>query len=308
MVLAGAHFVLLGLGIWAVSGGTGIGWGARLACFLAFGLFFGQVSNSNAHELIHRADKRLFRLGMWVYISLLFGHHTSAHRHVHHRFVATADDPNSAEEGESFYEFAPRAWIGSFAAGREIETALRRQAGRAGLHPYAVYVGGAAACVVAVTLVLGAGGLIAYLALAAYAQMQLLLSDYVQHYGLVRARGDSGRSEPVGPGHSWNAPHWFTAALMLNAPRHSAHHAHPARPYPALDLPAEGTAPMLPFSLPAMATIALYPPLWHRIMDRRLAQWQAQRRARMAAAVAEADAGTAAGAGAAKAPARKAES
>ncbi|MFC2968958.1 alkane 1-monooxygenase [Acidimangrovimonas pyrenivorans] len=276
VALAVAHFGLLALGVWAVSGGTGIGWGARLACFFAFGLFFGQVSNSNAHELIHRADKRLFRLGMWVYISLLFGHHTSAHRHIHHRYVATPDDPNSAEAGESFYAFLPRAWTGSFIAGYEMERALRQRLGRKGLHPYLLYLGGAALIILAVALVFGLPGLIAYLALAGYAQVQLLLSDYAQHYGLSRARRPGGKPEPVGPGHSWNAPHWFTSALMLNAPRHSAHHAHPGRPYPALDLPAGGAAPMLPYSLPAMATIALCPPLWRRIMDRRLARWQAR--------------------------------
>ncbi len=46
------------------------------------------------------------------------------------------------------------------------------------------------------------------LALAAYAQMQLLLSDYVQHYGLRRKTSENGKPEPVGPQHSWNAPAW----------------------------------------------------------------------------------------------------
>ena len=75
-------------------------------------------------------------------------------------------------------------------------------------------------------------------------------------------------SEPVGTQHSWNSPHYFSSALMLNATRHSDHHAHPARPYPALALP--GDAPLLPRSLPVMATIALVPPLWRRLMDPRV--------------------------------------
>ncbi|MDO5644030.1 MAG: fatty acid desaturase, partial [Paracoccus sp. (in: a-proteobacteria)] len=98
-------------------------------------------------------------------------------------------------------------------------------------------------------------------------------SDYVQHYGLGRRVRD-GRVEPVGPRHSWDAPHPFSSLAMVNAPRHSDHHAHPARPYPALRLDA-GTRPMLPFSLPVMGAMALLPPVWRRVMDRRVMRMQA---------------------------------
>ena len=99
-------------------------------------------------------------------------------------------------------------------------------------------------------------------------QAQLLLSDYVQHYGLTRAFAPDGRPEPVGDRHSWNAPQRFSAAMMLNAPRHSDHHAHPARPYPGA-APAARTR-RLPWSLPMMANVALVPPLWRRMMHPRL--------------------------------------
>ena len=145
VVLAVAHFVLLGAAVLAIAGDSGLSGGARLALFLAAGTFFGQISNANAHELIHRSDRRLFRLGSWVYISLLFGHHTSAHRHVHHRHVATEADPNSARYGESFYAFVLRAWPGSFRAGRAAETRLRHHTQQPGPHPYTIYLGGAAA-------------------------------------------------------------------------------------------------------------------------------------------------------------------
>jgi alkane 1-monooxygenase len=231
------------------------------------------VSNSNAHELIHRSDRRLFGLGMAVYISLLFGHHTSAHRLVHHRFVATPDDPNTAAEGESFYSFAARAWPGAFVAGYEMENNRREKAGvtgLAGLHPYLIYLGGAALALVVVLWLFGLDGLLAYLLLCAHAQLQLLLSDYVQHYGLLRRELPSGGLEPAGPSHSWDAPHAFSGMMMLNAPRHADHHAHPARPYPELGLNPATETPRLPHSLPVMATIALIPPLWYKIMDRRL--------------------------------------
>lgn len=278
VALAVAHFGLLLLGVAALSGATGLSIPARIALFFACGLFFGQVSNSNAHELIHRADKRLFVLGKWVYISLLYGHHASAHRLVHHRFVATRDDPNSAVLGESFWAFAPQAWTGAFTAGWEMEEAQRKRlapegwrARLAAVNPYVSYVLGAIWCVLLVGLLFGLAGVLAYLALCLYAQMQILLADYVQHYGLERAQTGTGQYEPVSVRHSWDAPDPVSSLWMLNAPRHSDHHAHPARPYPELRLGETAAAgrPMLPRSLPAMATLALIPALWHRVMDPR---------------------------------------
>ena len=257
-----AHCGLLGGVVLALSG-DGLGLAEKLGLFVAAGLFFGQVSNSNAHELIHRPGRGLHRLGMWVYISLLFGHHTSAHPLVHHRLVATRADPSSARLGESLYRFMWRAWVGSFRAGFRAESARLALTGRAWWrHPYLVYFGGAA---LFIGLAQWVGGLLPYLGLVGFAQLQLLMSDYVQHYGLIRALGPQGKPEPMGAAHSWNAPHIASSALMLHAPRHSDHHARPALPYPALGLP-DG-APMLPRSLPVMACVALYPRLWRRVMD-----------------------------------------
>lgn len=273
IILAAAHFILLLVAVYAIAGHTELGWLSRLLLFLAFGMFFGQVSNSNAHELIHRSDKRLFTLGMWVYISLLFGQHTSAHRLVHHRYVATPDDPNSAESGESFWEFLPRAWVGAFLAGYATEREMRSKASSEGMNPYVIYVLGELAFLIFFYLLMGIGGLLIYILLSLYAQVQLMLSDYVQHYGLSRRLDPDGRPEPVSDRHSWNSGRWFSSALMLNAPRHSAHHAHPAWPYPELTLPGPDEAPRLPYSLPVMATIALFPALWFRIITPRLERW-----------------------------------
>ena len=84
----------------------------------------------------------------------------------------------------------------------------------------------------------------------------------------------NGKPEPVTAAHSWNTPHWASSALMLNAPRHSDHHTHPQRPYPALRLPDD--APQLPWPLPLACLIALFPPFWRRKMAPELARWQAR--------------------------------
>ncbi|WP_298498073.1 alkane 1-monooxygenase [uncultured Maritimibacter sp.] len=269
--LALVHFPLIFAVVGALASGS-LPLATWFALFAGAGLFFGQVSNSNAHELIHRSRRPLFTLGKWVYISLLFGHHTSAHTKVHHRFAASAEDPNSARENEGFYRFAKRAWWGSFVKGYRAERADIERAGTKRMNPYVTYCTGALGFCVAMFALHGWGGLGSFILIAWYAQTQLLLSDYVQHYGLRRQTRDKGRLEPIGPGHSWNANQWFSRHLMLNAPRHSDHHAHPARPYPALRLMPD--APTLPSTLPAMAMIALFPKIWRRIMNPRLADWR----------------------------------
>jgi len=263
------HFPLLAVIVYGLSADT-LSTLAKLVLFMAAGLYFGQVGNSNAHELIHRGARHLHSIGKWVYISLLFGHHTSAHPLVHHRYVATDMDPNTSRLGETYYAYLPRAWIGSFRKGLAAENA-RRKGQPLWQHPYAQYIGGAALMVSIAALIGGFKGAVVYIALAGYAQSQLMLSDYVQHYGLQR-KITNGKPEPVGAQHSWNSPHWFSSALMLNAPRHSDHHAHPTREYPTLTLPTDG--PMLPRSLPTMATLALFPSRWFKVMNPRVAKWQ----------------------------------
>lgn len=275
LLLGALHLPVLGLGVAAISGATGLSGIERVGCLLAFGIYAGQVLFSNAHELIHRPGKLPFRLGALVYSSALYGHHVTAHRFIHHRFVGSAQDPNTARFGEGFWTFAIRAWIDAFRAGLKVEAARRRKTRLGALaHPYIRYEAIALTMLALVYILWDLPGVAAYLALALYACIQMLLADYVQHYGLKRQTLPNGRLEPIGPQHSWNAPHPVSAALMLNAPRHSDHHTDASKPFPALELPDESEAPMLPASLPAMSTLALFPPLWRRVMDPRARVWR----------------------------------
>ncbi len=274
IVLAVAHFALLGAVIPALAGASDIGATAWAATFAATGLYLGQVSNANAHELIHARRRAPFLLGRWVYISMLFGHHTSAHLLVHHRHTASAGDPNSAKLGRGYYRFVVDAWGGSFRAALAAETARH---GHTLANPFALYAMGGVLALWGAAVLGGAAGVAVFVALALWAQAQLLLSDYVQHYGLRRQPGPDGRLEPVGPRHSWNAPHWCTGYMMLNAARHSDHHANPAKGFATLEIAPATQVPTLPYSLPFMGLVALWPPLWRQMMDPRAAAWAAPR-------------------------------
>jgi alkane 1-monooxygenase len=270
VVIGLAQFALLFWGLQRIALGQFTFW-EQAVLFVALSLFLGQVGNPAAHELIHRSRRTLHRLGVAMYSSVLFGHHASAHVLVHHVHAASDQDPNSARFGEGFYHFAGRAWLGSLVLGYRAESKRRGFRG----NPYRIYALLSLAALALAYGIAGWSGVLIHLGLSVYAQIQLFLSDYVQHYGLRRQLRPNRRLEPVGPGHSWNAPHGFTAGLMLNAPRHSDHHAHPARAYPGLVLD-RATMPILPYSLPVMAVIALLPRVWRRVMDRRVLAWNAQ--------------------------------
>jgi alkane 1-monooxygenase len=280
VLLALGHLALVPLALVGLSD-PGMGLGGKIALFAAAASFIGQVSHPNAHELIHRKNRRRAGLGALVYVTMGFGHHVSAHRLVHHRHVATPDDPNTPRAGESFWRYLPRAWAGSFRAGLAAEAA-RVERGAARFNPYWFWTAGAAATAVLATALAGPAGLAGLLGLWALTGMQILLSDYIQHYGLQRLPLPSGRREPVGPHHSWNAPRGFSSYLMMNAPSHSEHHLHPDRSYE--QLATDTDAPTLPWSLPVMAMLATVPPVWRRVMDRRAARVMAAAEARLVAA------------------------
>ncbi|TQV67526.1 alkane 1-monooxygenase [Aliiroseovarius halocynthiae] len=274
LIIAASHTITLVLVIVAFSGVTGLSGWERLGLFLGAGMYFGKVSNANAHLLIHHTDRRMRWLGIGIFTSFLAGHLNSSHLKVHHHFVATKDDPNTGQIDENFYHFLQRAWVGAFIAGYEVETHELERAGRSTLrNPYIVYAAGGLTMVILSMILGGFFGFVGYLFLCAYVQFQQLQIDFVQHYGLQRAELADGTLEPVSQQHSWNSCHWFTSHMMLNAPRASAHYAQPTLRHPALQPPEASSVPMLPYSLPFMTFLALFPPTWDRIMDRALLKW-----------------------------------
>ncbi|MEM6587165.1 MAG: alkane 1-monooxygenase [Pseudomonadota bacterium] len=268
LILLGlSHFALLVAGLWGIAGPSGLEISDRVALAAGVGLIFGQISHPVAHELIHKRVTWMRWLGQWIYTSMLAGHHASAHVLIHHVYVGSDRDPNSAPRGENFYRYMVRVTRQSFVLALKTENQRRRRAEkRVFRHPYVLYVGGALSASIGVWIGFGGLGVLAFLSIMAHAQVQILMADYVQHYGLRRQRLANGRLEPVRPHHSWNAPDVFSSFLMVNAPRHSDHHMSPHKDYPALQLDPE-EMPYLPYPLPIMGVIALVPKLWFRIMN-----------------------------------------
>jgi alkane 1-monooxygenase len=121
----------------------------------------------------------------------------------------------------------------------------------------------------------GFGAVLFFLAQSFVAVSLLEAVNYLEHYGMLRPKGSDGRYEKVLPIHSWNSAHRLTNYFLFNLQRHSDHHYRPNRRYQILRDFRE--SPQLPNGYAGMVLLTLVPPLWRRIMDRRLDRVQADR-------------------------------
>lgn len=256
-----------------------LGTGEAIALLFGCGVATGGVGITYAHELIHQRGRWERWLGEVLLASVSYGHFATEHVHGHHVTVATPKDPVSARFGESFYRFFPRALIGSFTSAWEIDRARLARKGRPVWHrsnPFWRYGAGWAVFLGLAFWIGGWAGVALFLFQSFFAILQLEEVNYVEHYGLTRKYLGDGRFERVAPRHSWNASHRMTNYLLINLQRHSDHHYKPARRFPLLQHHPTSEAPQLPFGYPLMILIALNPPLWGRIMDRRVRKWRAR--------------------------------
>ncbi len=237
--------------------------------------FIGGLGINTAHELGHKKEEVERWLSKIALAQSGYGHFYIEHNRGHHVRVATPEDPASSRVGESFYAFWPRTVLGSLRSAWNLE---RRRLERRDERP--VRLGNdlvnAWAMTVALWIVMIAwlgAGIIPFLLIQAFFAITLLEAvNYLEHYGMLRARlrsGDRDRYERVNATHSWNSNHIATNVLLYHLQRHSDHHALPARRYQALR--DDRSAPVLPTGYGGMILIALIPPLWRRVMDPRVA-------------------------------------
>ena len=229
------------------------------------------IGINTAHELGHKRD----RLERWLSKVALaqsgYGHFFIEHNRGHHVRVATPEDPASARLGESFWAFLPRTVIGSLrsAWGLERERLARMSRGPLTIRND-ILNAWALSVVLWAALAIGFGPVVLpYLLLQAVVGFCLLeVVNYLEHYGLLRLKRDDGRYERTRPEHSWNANNVASNVALYHLQRHSDHHANPTRRYQALRHVDE--APQLPTGYAGMILLALFPPLWRRVMDARL--------------------------------------
>jgi alkane 1-monooxygenase len=234
---------------------------------LTVGMVSGVAINT-AHELGHKRVSLERWLSKVALAQSAYGHFFIEHNRGHHVRVATPDDPASSRMGESFYAFLPRTVLGSLRSGWALETERLHQLG-SGLWTIRNNVLNAWAMSVLLFggLAIAFGPVVLpYLLVQAVVGFCLLeVVNYLEHYGLLRAKREDGRYERTRPAHSWNSNNVASNVMLYHLQRHSDHHANPLRRYQALRHDDE--APQLPTGYAGMIVIAAVPPLWRHVMD-----------------------------------------
>jgi alkane 1-monooxygenase len=229
------------------------------------------IAINTAHELGHKRASLEKWLSKVALAQSGYGHFFIEHNRGHHVRVATPEDPASARLGESFWAFLPRTVSGSLSSAWGIERARLDRLGHSVwsihndiLQAWAMTVG-----LFAVLAIVFGPVVLPYLLLQAVLGFSLLeVVNYLEHYGLMRQKKDDGRYERCRPEHSWNSNNVASNVLLYHLQRHSDHHANPTRRYQALRHVDD--APQLPTGYAGMILLAWFPPLWRRVMDRRL--------------------------------------
>lgn len=278
MLAAFVDIALVLWALWAVSWETMLWW-ESLALTFSIGLFSGYIGIVVGHEMMHRMDAGHRGIG-WVLMSLaLYPHFCVEHVYGHHPNVATLKDPATARRGEHFYAFLPRSMFGGMASAWRIERERLHRAGSGALSL------GNGLLIAWVAIVAGLAGIwfglgpLAFAFFVGQAVVAVILLEginYLEHYGLLRALRDNGRPVPVGPEHSWNSSHFLTNINLFNLGRHPEHHMQGNRAFYRLRHFDE--APQLPYGYATMFLISLVPPLWFKVMDKRLDEYLAGRR------------------------------
>jgi alkane 1-monooxygenase len=231
----------------------------------------GGIAINTAHELGHKRDNAERWLSRVALAQTGYGHFFIEHNRGHHVRVATPEDPASARLGESFWAFLPRTVVGSLRSAWGIEGARLDRLGKSRWSPHNDILGAwAMTALLFAALAIAFGPVVLpYLLLQAVLGFSMLeVVNYLEHYGLLRQKKEDGRYERCRPEHSWNSNNVASNVLLYHLQRHSDHHANPTRRYQALRHVDE--APQLPTGYAGMIVLAWIPPLWRRVMDRRL--------------------------------------
>lgn len=269
---------LFGL-IWYVPQAEHLGTAEKIGLFFGMGVISGTIGINYSHELMHQKSRLERWLGDLLLACVLYSHFRSEHLRVHHLHVATPRDPVTARYNEGFHRFFPRVLWQCPQSAFRAEAAMLARRGLPWWHrsnPFWRY-GALQLATLWLALTLGGWeGLALFVWQAGSAVWQLELVNYIEHYGLTRRHMGDGRYEHVLPRHSWNAAHRASNWLLINLQRHSDHHYKPDRRFPLLQTYGTDDAPQLPYGYPVMTTLAMVPPLWKRVMNRRVKAWRRQ--------------------------------
>jgi alkane 1-monooxygenase len=198
------------------------------------------------------------------------------HNKGHHKRVATPEDPSSARYGETVYAFYFRSIVNSYRSAWEIANRDTQKKGcktfslhNEMLHFHLIQI----LFIATIFFVFGGNTTVLFLAAALQGILLLETVNYIEHYGLQRKQLAEGRWERAMPVHSWNSDHVIGRVMLFELSRHSDHHYLASRKYQVLR--HHDDSPQMPTGYPGMMILATLPPLWFRVMNKRVQRLQA---------------------------------
>lgn len=252
------------LQIWEVLGMT-----------ISVGIVVGTIGINVAHELGHRSKKYEQLMAKVLLTTALYTHFNIEHNRGHHLWVSTPQDPSSARLGESLYRFWLRSIYGTYVNAWLLENDRLRRTGKPVFSMANEMIWMESGKIIYLGLVwyfFGWMGVCVAFLIAVVGILMLETVNYIEHYGLARRLLPSGFYEKITPRHSWNSNHELGRIFLYELTRHSDHHYKATRKYQVLRHFDE--SPQLPHGYPASMLLALVPPLWFAVMDKKVKEAQ----------------------------------
>lgn len=246
---------------------TGIDLAGRI---VSMGLLCGTFGINVGHELGHRSTRYEQWMAKALLSTSLYMHFFIEHNKGHHKRVATPEDPSSARFNEPVYTFYFRTIIYSYLSAWHIASAECRKKGYAVLGWRNEMIRAHVLQLLLVTVIYqfaGAPATLYFLFAALIGILLLETVNYIEHYGLSRKPTATGYERAM-PWHSWNSNHVLGRIMLFELSRHSDHHYLASRKYQVLR--HHEAAPQLPTGYPGSMLLSLLPPLWFRVMNKRI--------------------------------------
>lgn len=247
------------------------GWmiGGRI---FVMGLLCGTFGINVGHELGHRTNPLEQNLAKALLLTSLYMHFYIEHNRGHHKRVSTPEDPSSARPGESVYAFFMRSIVGSYRSAWDISNRERIKKNIPWLsfrNEMLMFQLLQIGLIVGIAAYFGLETTGWFVCAAVIGFLLLETVNYIEHYGLQRKKTGVVSYERPKPAHSWNSDHAIGRLVLFELSRHSDHHYMASRKYQILRHHED--APQMPTGYPGMMILSLIPPLWFKVMDRRIA-------------------------------------
>ncbi len=238
---------------------------------LSVGIVLGGNGINVAHELGHRQASKERFIAKALLLPSLYMHFYIEHNFGHHLHAATKEDPATARYKQTLYSFWLTSTIRQYISAWNIQKQLLKNYNLSFFsfkNDMFWFLVLQSLYLITVFVVFGKIALLFAILAATTGFLLLETVNYIEHYGLLRKKKESGRYERVMEIHSWNSNHVIGRIMLYELTRHSDHHFKSTKKYQVLECHDE--SPQLPFGYPTSMVLALFPPLWFAIMNKRV--------------------------------------